>query len=286
MFRFALIFLATPATAALLSITNSATYSASGPCLDVSPTATCYTTSYLGSATVNGGDYINDSTSYVAAGIPYPGGSLFGQAFAAWNASGGGQGWSLIDGTNDGVDDLGGTLKVTTFTTAAFGSNPYLGGLTIRVDPSGLTGLPALTGNEHYVWAQGLFDNYLLNGATVPGFFEMDITTATGANCQTNGNGGNGGNPACAPAYPFQNSLGNAGLFYDQPKANLYQYFAAEAFFGVIDYSAKSLTIYDGVDYGFSNAPEPATWVLCLSFMVLVLLQARRFQARRVSKST
>lgn len=128
MSRFLLVLLATPATAAMLSITGSATYSASGPCLDVGPTATCYTNSYLGSATVNGGDYINNSTSYVDSGIPYP----------------------------------GGTLAVTTFTNATFGSNPYIGGLAIRVDPSGLTGLPALTGSEAYVWAQGLYDNYPL----------------------------------------------------------------------------------------------------------------------------
>jgi hypothetical protein len=274
--------LATSSPAAVLNITNAATYSDSGPCTDPGAGGTCYTSSYLGTATVNGGDYINDSTSYVGAGISYPGGSLFGQAFAAWNATGGGQGWSLFDGTADGVDDLGGTMSVTTFTTEAFDDDPYLGGLTIRVNPNGLTlangdPLPALPAGEAYVWAQGLYDNYLLDGATVAPFFEMDIADATGGDCQTNGNGGNGGDPACAPAYPFQNSAGNANLFYDQPGANLGQFFAAEAFFSVIDYTNKSLTIYDGVDYGFVNyAPEPGTWTLCLAALGAVVFKRCR----------
>jgi len=267
------------ALASTLNVTNTATYTANGPCPDMGAGVVCYTTSYLGAAPVNGGDVINNSTSTTGAGIPYPGGDIFRQGFDAWNAANG-NAWNLFDGTNDGVDDLGGTLDVTTFTTAAFNNNPYRGGLTIRIDPNNLTGLPALGAGERFVWVQALYDNYLIPGGLTTPFFEMDVSTVTP--CTMVGDG-TAANPVCPPAYPFQNSASNPNLFYDQPIAQAGAFFAAEAFFGVLDYSNKSLTIYDGVDYGFLNtAPEPATWGLCVAALALLLgRRAGRYPAPR-----
>jgi hypothetical protein len=40
---------------------------------------------------------------------------------------------------------------------------------------------------------------------------------------------------------------------------------AADAFIGIINYTAKTLRIFDGVDYGFKNRvimPEPGHWIV------------------------
>ena len=59
-------------------------------------------------------------------------------------------------------------------------------------------------------------------------------------------------------------------------------FFAAEAFLGTVNYTTKTLTLYDGLDYGFDNsaAPEPSTLVLFASgFAGLMGILRRRRSA-------
>jgi len=134
---------------------------------------------------------------------------LFQSAFTAWNASGGGQGWTLNYGGN-----LGGTWNVTIAQAEQFDAannlvlnNVFKGGLEINIAVTGVT-LPTLGVGDQLVWTQGLFDNYLGNGTIVTPFYEMDIITA--------GCSPAGPNPYCPPAYPYQYA---DNRFYDQPKA-------------------------------------------------------------------
>ncbi len=190
---------------------------------------------------------------------------LFDSAFSAWNTSVGG-GWTLANG-----GDLTGTLDVTTATAQQF-SGVTLGGLTINIDASGVT-LPTVPAGDSLVWAQGLFDNYLLDGSVVTPFYEMDVVTGA---CNVAGP-----NPWCPPAYPFQYADNH---FYDQPKTlylapgSTQAFFDANAYLSVLDPTAKTLTVYDGVSYGFQNyvSPEPAVWLLCASGLLVMSLLVRR----------
>jgi hypothetical protein len=159
---------------------------------------------------------------------------LFQSAFDTWNAGNAvGSKWTL----NFGGDTLGGTFHVYgSNTTGAARANQFdnannpstasvvKGGLDITIALEGVT-LPTLGPNDVLGWSQGLFDDYLTNGTTVPPFFEMDIDTSCIANASF-----------CAPLYPFQ-YIDNH--FFDEPKAR-YQapgtrqaFFDANAYFSV-----------------------------------------------------
>jgi hypothetical protein len=225
------------------------------------PGFSCETTAYFDAQSL--GDQ-NDSQNI---------NGLFDQAFTAWNDSGGGQGWTL-----NFMGDLTGTLDVTVATAQQFG--PVVsGGLTITIDPSDIT-LPALGAGQSLVWSQGLYDNYL-NGNVVPPFYEMDIISGA---CNTNGT-----NPWCPPAYPYTYPAGNgAGLptnaFYDQPKATYMppgttqKFLEASVYLSVIDYTTKTLNVYDGVSYGFQNfvSPEPGVWFSCGGGLLALCLLRRK----------
>lgn len=198
--------------------------------------------------------------------------ALFQSAFTAWNATGGGQGWTLNFG-----GDLNGTYDVTTATALQFAAagvvanaNVVSGGLEIEVSVANVTA-PALGANEDLVWIQGLYDNYLLDGSIVTSFYEMDVSTDP---C-----GGVTG-ITCPPAYPFQ--YGDK-KFYDRPRAsyvagNTQAFFDANAYFAVRNTTTSTITVYDGISYGFQNyvSPEPGTWVLLCSGLGLILVKARR----------
>jgi hypothetical protein len=197
--------------------------------------------------------------------MPPPNANIFRAGFDAWNATNPANGqWTLVDGTGGGAEgELSGTYDVTTFRAQIFGANS--GGLTINVNLSGIQNLRAPGANETLVWAQALYDNYTVPaGALVNPFFEMDIDT----NCVANGN-------FCPPAYPFQYANDH---FYDQPGAPFpNRFFEAEAFLSYVNYNARTLTIYDGIDYGFRNdvVPEPGTWAMCVG--VLMVFVWRRY---------
>jgi hypothetical protein len=227
------------------------------------PQYSCRTTAYFDPLTLNDQ---NDSQNI---------NGLFQTAFTAWNASGGGQGWTLNFG-----GDVDGTFDVTIAKAMQFdaANNPvntpvFKGGLEIEIKVTNIT-LPTLGAGDSLVWSQGLFDNYTGAGATIPPIYEMDITAAA---CNTNG-----ANPWCPPAYPFTYPTNH---FYDRPAAR-YQlppttqaFFDTNAYLSVINYGTKTLTVYDGVSYGFQNqvSPEPSTWIFGgTGLLMLLVLRKRR----------
>ena len=246
-----------------VTVPAGATYFDSWPC---AAAGICHTLSYLDDTAQTGTSVTTNTDStpriMLAPPIPYPGGNLFSQGFNAWNAMGGGQGWTLAAGT-----DLGGSFDVTVFATqtdltaAPCNAAGGVDGMCINVLTGNLTGIPALGANEQYVWAQALFDNYLLDGSLVTPFFEMDVMAAAG--CSTVFPTFGTGKTACPPAYPFQYADNH---FFDAPSDPVPgAFFAAEAFFGEINYTTKTLTLFDGLDYGWINVPEPSTaWLLAV----------------------
>jgi hypothetical protein len=65
---------------------------------------------------------------------------------------------------------------------------------------------------------------------------------------------------------PAQGALSGAG--------NAAGILHANAYFSVANYSTRSLTVYDGVSYGFQNfvTPEPGAWVLFVSGFGAILI--------------
>jgi len=194
---------------------------------------------------------------------------LFLAAFNAWNSSGD---WTLQSGGS-----LSGFFNITA--SAQQFNFRQLGGVTIVTSIDGITSLPALTGTQQLVWVQGLYENYSpTDGSILTPFYAMDIM-APGAAC------GDSGpyppTPYCGPAYPFQFADGHFG---DQPKAfydlgSSQAFFQANAYLAVEDAAVRTLTVYDGISYGFSNnvsatvpaeAPEPsAAWLLGCSLLAI-----------------
>jgi hypothetical protein len=183
--------------------------------------------------------------------------NLFQTAWDAWDASGGGQGWTLSDG-----GALKGNFNVTTATAQQF-SNVTLGGLTIRISIAGIT-LPNPGPGQQLVWVQGLELNYTPAnlGPLVNPYYTMDTATLSNLDCTQP-------NIWCPPAYPYQYADDH---FYDQPKAyyrappSKQAFFDADAYLALEDPSKKTLEVFDGVSYGFQNyvtaTPEPGSLFL------------------------
>jgi hypothetical protein len=182
--------------------------------------------------------------------------NLFRTAWNSWNASGGGQGWSLSDGGG-----LTGTINVTTAKAQQFNS-VTLGGLTIQISVAGIT-LPTPGPGQQLVWVQGLDLNYTPGPGTIlKSYYTMDTSTLSNLDCSK---------PTifCPPAYPYQYAN---NMFYDQPKDFYFAppgpqaFFDADAYLAIEDPRKKTLAVYDGVSYGFQNyvtpTPEPGTMVM------------------------
>ncbi|MEX2113086.1 MAG: PEPxxWA-CTERM sorting domain-containing protein [Pirellulales bacterium] len=178
---------------------------------------------------------------------------------AAWNAWNDAQPaeakWTLVDGGT--LTDL--ALTVSIFDAYSNHTSHGVGGLEIQVDID-YDGAD----RDELVWSQGLYDNYLLDGSIIAPFYEMDVSTAPGV--------------WTPPVYPFQYE---DERFYDFPKGPFDgAFFEADAFLSKVNYTTRTLTIFDGVEYGFYlyaiEVPEPATWALMLVGLVLVPLAARQ----------
>jgi hypothetical protein len=188
------------------------------------------------------------------APISFAANYVFDSAFAAWNATlPVAQQWTKVNG-----GALTGALNVSTFDAVSSHTNHGVGGLDIRIDF-----VYDGADRDDFVWSQGLYDNYLLNGSIVTPFYEMDIDP----NCIAN-------STWCQPVYPFQY---NDEHFFDGPRAPFDTgFFEADAFLTKADYTNRVLTVYEGVHYGFYLyvVPEPATGALLL--VGLVVMGARR----------
>lgn len=182
---------------------------------------------------------------------------------AAWDAWSGaqpvGSEWTLVDGGT--LAGLG--LTVSIFDAASFHGAGHVGGVEIQVDID-YNGAD----RNDLVWSQGLYDNYTLGpgGGIVPPFYEMDVSTAPGT--------------WTPPAYPYQY---NDEHFYDFPKAPYESgFFEADAFLSKVNYTTRTLTIYDGVEYGFYlyAVPEPQAWSLMLVSVAVMAFLGHRQRER------
>jgi hypothetical protein len=204
----------------------------------------------------------------------------------AWNAgNNGGLTLSISpDARNNGV---AGDFDVTIAAAEQFvygvggpvvaNANVQAGGAEINIDASNVVAsLPALGPGDVVVWVQGLYVNYTVPAGTiVTPYYAMDTTVLSGLTC------GGVTNRFCPPAYPY---LYNDDHFYDQPldaympPGATQAFFNADAYLGIMNRTNDTLTLYDGVAYGWENfvSPEPGAWVLFGSGFVAVLLVRRR----------
>ena len=194
----------------------------------------------------------------------------FKKSFDAWNDMNGAMDkWTLLDG------GLIPGLAFTVTTFEAFAGEGF-GGLKIIIEWTAGDGIS----KSDYMWSQGLFDNYRLDGTSGPAVYEMDVRVAASCNNDDLEN-------VCAPLYPTQdddrrfNDFPTSG--WPKPDA----FFEGRAFLSRADFAARTLTIHDGVHYGFAleaqPVPEPATLVLIPSGLLALRLirRTRRPLGRR-----
>ncbi|MBI5192376.1 MAG: hypothetical protein HZA08_02910 [Nitrospirae bacterium] len=227
------------AAAVTITVTDATpTYTATKPTCKAGTYVDCKSTAHLNTSSLSGTD------------------AEFKKSFDAWNATNAaGSKWTLANG---GALP-GGALNVSTFDAIALDS---VGGLEIQVD---WTYSGADKGD--YKWSQGLYDNYLLDGSIVTPFYEMDVIAAGCDNTILL--------KQCPPLYPYQ--YGDRH-FYDKPMAPWpNSFFEARAFISKADFTARKLTIYEGVNYGFRlSVPESDTLVLLIfGFLGLTLIGIR-----------
>jgi hypothetical protein len=253
-----------------------------GTCAESAGTYYCDTVAFFDSYTLN----------QTNSGAISP---LFQQAFDSWNASVN-KSWTLANG-----GALGGYFDVTSFAPEE-STGWTAGGVLIDVDISHITGLPALTDNESLIWVQALYVNYDVNSnSIIDPVYHLDLASSQ---CNVNGP-----NAWCAPAYPYQYASGSysTGHFHDEPSA-LYQglgstqaFFDANTYLAIENTANNTLTVYDGVCYGFQNevsssrdsfspiapgantcgaasaaSPEPGVLTLCISGLAAMLSIGRK----------
>ncbi len=205
---------------------------------------------------------------------------------SAWDA-GNNAGYTLSISPDARNNQVGGNFNVTIARAEQFvygGGGPVIaannvqaGGAEINIDATDVVAnLPVLGPNEVLVWVQGLYINYTVPAGTiVTPYYAMDTTLLSGWTC-----GGVTGR-FCPPAYPFQY---NDDHFYDQPldaympPGTSQAFFNAEAYLAIMDRTAGTVVLYDGVSYGWQNyvSPEPGTWVLFTGGFGLMLAARRR----------
>ncbi|SIO29873.1 hypothetical protein SAMN05444722_1289 [Rhodovulum sp. ES.010] len=194
------------------------------------------------------------------------GDTFFGQSFEAWNAAQA-DAWTLV--TKDDDDNalsVDGEMVVTLFNAVAA---PTFGGLQIRVQWREVSS----DYKEDYFWSQAVHANYDLDGNIVAPYAFMDVKNKT-STCRDI--------PQAAPFYYCQYGTRK---FYDYPKGPWPNAsFRGHAYISKVDREARTLTIYDGIDYGFvlsaTPIPLPATIPLMLGALVpFAALAARRRRA-------
>jgi hypothetical protein len=266
--------LACAARATTIDFLVPSTTKASAACSKI-PKTTCSTTAYFQDQSL---DDQNDDENIS---------SLFVDAFDAWNKLNAMDAkWTLKFGGDPGgaFSVFASFPKVTDPDPTCNGLGPKggtCGGLLIRIALNKVP-LPAVGKNQVLGWAQGVYSNYENNGAkTVAAFYEMDVTTGACSTTDT---------PYCAPLYPFlaqpNYKFADAPAFQFLPPSSSQAFFNADAYLSLADYGTHTLTVYDGVSYGYRNAiPEPPTRsVLSAGFAALLIV--RRLWGRRTAAAT
>jgi hypothetical protein len=237
-------------------------------------------------------------------GAPEVGGSTtpatFTSAFDAWDAADGDV-WTLVNG--GGVDvSISAVIGVSASADGA-GLNPVL--FTLTAPPGGQQIL------DNLVWTQALVINYSpLKGSLARPEQTLDTfdfsQNAAGSNpkfpksCVAASSGASPKNGAfCGPIYPFQYAaeLANDKIdgvpmgvdpFYDAPEGDWPNAsFDAVTLLSTVSQATHTLTVYQGVSYGFSlSVPELSSRALVLIGLPALALARRPRGGAIVAKRT
>ena len=264
-----LLALAVPATgrATVIDFLANVRTSASAACTNI-PNYTCTTTAYFDAMSLD--DQFDETIA-----------TNFVRSFDAWNATQAANAkWTLNFGGNPN-----GTFNIYVASAAVTDPNPSCngfgpnggtcGGLGIRIALRNIPA-PVIGNNEVFGWSQGVFGNYENNGnRTVAPFYEMDVET---------GPCGLRANPICPPMYTFQDPTGrfrfaDAPAFQFLPPGSTQAFFDADAYLSLANYTTRTLTVYDGVSYGYYNSiqkmPEPPLGIAVFGVLAPLLALLR-----------
>jgi hypothetical protein len=244
----------------------------------------CGVNSFVSTSIANQNTFF-ESPGTFGGGTQTIGEENFATAFSVWAATQTTK-WTLVTGS-----DLNLTLTVDPFRTKAYtnvgGLNPNPG-ITITV--SNYTpgvGDPAL---NQLVWSQGLAINFRPGGGnaaynTSTVYNTMDDYSFNqftgGCTAPPANSNGAAGTTYCDPIYPFQD--GNVS-FSDSPLAPYPNgSFRGVAMLSSVSYGANNtatLTVYDGVSYGFDTFVTPEPGGLTLLIVGLIALLSWRERSR------
>lgn len=189
----------------------------------------------------------------------------FTAAFNSWNNEpGNAKGWTLKNGGKLNKAKF----SVSTYLASITGNT---GRLEIQIDYTPGTGDPAkITDATNIkatdaVWTQSVATTAKLAGS-LPGNPYLDSPS------------GLSGTQLGPPAYPFQYV---DSMFYDKPGRSATNSWYAVAYLSQVDFTGKTVTVYDGVRWGFQvqAAPEPGTLALAVAGAGLLGMTLRRRRA-------
>ena len=186
----------------------------------------------------------------------------FDASFDAWNTKFGNSQWSI---TNGGFLDA--EIDVSIFRAQITDGNSQ-GGVEIKM----LFNYAGADKGDFY-WAQGTFSNYVPFQGQVTPFFDMDVMADGCDNSDLA--------KQCPPLYPYQ--YGDRH-FYDFPEGSFpSDFFNGYAYPVKIDRTNHTLTVYQGVAYGFQLyvTPEPGTLLMLGSGVLWIGASLRRRLAAR-----
>jgi hypothetical protein len=272
-------------------------------CETLTGTATnCIDTGFLSTTLAGANSTFLGSPMLPGSSVP----ATFTSAFEAWDAVNGGD-WTLVNG---------GTASVSITPNVGLSAGPEGAGLGPVLFILG-GGSAQLLGQ--LVWTQALVINYspLTGPLTTP---EQTLDTfslsqnAAGSNpnfpttCSAASSGASpAGGAFCGPIYPFQygseykkDTVDGIPLgvdpFYDAPQGDWPNaFFDAVTLLSTVSEATHTLTVYQGISYGFDlsataassaklfesagtglNAPEPPVWALLIIALPGLLLLRRR----------
>lgn len=215
----------------------------------------------------NGACEVKTATAFYNPTVVTTSSTAFGfyqGAFNNWNAGNPASGkWNLVAG-----GDLGAGTALNLYLTA------HAADTVNRNDPGNLVGgaQMILSANtlqtssayatptflDSYRWSQAIYSTYATTQSPA-NYFGLDVTRAC-----------NGSTVSCGPLYPYQYTTSGTsvpgitnGLFYDNPEGPYPStLFEAQSWITSADYATRTLTVFDGVAWGFglgATLPNGAT---------------------------
>ena len=198
----------------------------------------------------------------------------FKQAFDSWNPGGAGA-WTLAIGSLSaeatltidlyrayvdegcGINCGGAEIDILYFNGGS-APNPIIGCTSIGPDDPQCSSVP----DGAAVWSQSILTT-AKRDPSLPGNPYLDNAPGT-----PNASMG-------PPAYPFQY---NGSSFYDMPSRDANASWLADAWISTVDTTARILTVYDGVEWGFTVIPEPGSLTLLATGVIGFSVIRRRRQ--------